>query len=108
MADRGKKYLGTYFEPEVVIRLARILNILAWVVAGIYAADFVLALGVFALQFLRGYMLAMGVTDLMQQLLFILERPLHGIVYFAVLQVLSKGLLIFLDVETNTRRAGRS
>jgi hypothetical protein len=98
-----KTFLGTYFDQDATLRLARVLRVLSWVVAAIYAVDVLLALGVFGMQYLRGFMVGMGITDLAQNVLFILERPLHGIVYFAVLQTLSAGILIFMDVEDNTR-----
>jgi hypothetical protein len=60
------------------------------------------------LQAARGFMVGMGPTDLAQNVLYIVERPLHGVLYFALLQALSKGLLILLDMEENTRRAARS
>ena len=104
MRDREGKFLGTYFDRDAVMRLARILNILAWVVAAIYAVDLAVGVGTLMLQYLRGLMFGMGFTDIAQNALYVLERPVHGIVYFAVLQVLSKGLLILLDLEDNTRR----
>jgi hypothetical protein len=36
-----------------------------------------------------------------------LQQPLPGVFYFFALQAVSKGLLIFLDMEDNTRRAAR-
>lgn len=108
MNDKDKRFLGTYFDREAVIRWSRVLAVLAWVVAGIYAVDLVLGLTVFGLQMARGFMLGLGPTDLAQNILYILERPLHGVLYFAILMVLSQGLLIALDVEENTRRAARS
>ena len=36
-----------------------------------------------------------------------LQQPLPGVFYFFGLQALSKALLIFLDMEDNTRRAAR-
>lgn len=107
MAEEKRKFLGTYFDRDAVIRISQVFRVLAWAVAVIYALDLCVSLGVFALQFLRGFMVGMGFTDQLQQLLYILERPLHGIIYFAVLQALAKGLLILLDVEDNTRRAAR-
>ena len=98
-------FLGTYFDRDSTLRLARVLRVLSWVVGAVYAFDVVLSLGVFGLQYLRGFMVGMGLTDLMQNLLFILERPVHGVVYFAVLQTLAAGILIFMDVEDNTRAA---
>ena len=107
MSDQEGRFLGTYFDRDIVIRWSRIIAILSWVVAAIYAADLVVGLTVMILQYVRGFMMGMGMTDVLQSLLYIIERPLHGILYFALLQVMSKGLLIALDVEENTRRAAR-
>ena len=101
-----RKFLGTYFDRDGVMRLSRILRTLAWVVAGIYALDLLVGLGTFGLQYLRGFIGGLGITDLAQNLLFILERLVHGVVYFAVLQTLAEGILILMDVEDNTRAAG--
>jgi hypothetical protein len=37
-----------------------------------------------------------------------LLQPLPGVFYFFGLQAISKGLLIFLDMEDSTRRAARN
>ncbi len=107
MSGDKERFLGTFFDREAVMRVARALMILSWVVVAIYAADVVVGLGSFALQYARGFMGGMGFTDIFQNLLYVLERPLHGIIYFAVLQTLGHGLQIALDVEENTRRAAR-
>jgi hypothetical protein len=107
MNDKQTRFLGTYFDRDLVMRLSRTLSILSWVVVAIYAADLALGLTVIGLQYARGFMVGMGVTDLLQQLLYVIERPLHGILYFAVLETLAHGLLIALDIEDNTRREAR-
>ena len=107
MTDNDTHFLGTFFDREGVIRFARIFLILSWVIATIYAADLLINLAVFGLQFARGFLSGMGFTDIFQNVLYILERPLHGIIYFAVSQTLGRGLLIALDIEENTRRAAR-
>ena len=107
MSEREGHFLGTYFDRDAVIRWSRIIAILAWIVAGIYAVDLLLGTTVMVLQWLRGFITMMGVTDVLQQVLYIVERPVHGVLYFALLQALSKGLLIALDMEENTRRAAR-
>jgi hypothetical protein len=107
MANENERFLGTYFDRDAVIRMARIVAILSWVVAGIYILDILVGGGVFLLQYMRGFMNGMGFTDILQNILYILERPLHGMLYFAAMQAVSKGLLIFLDVEDNTRRTAR-
>ncbi len=107
MAEDEKRFLGTYFDPDAVIRFARVALILAWVILAVYAADGLLGLVMFGLQYARGFLAGMGFTDIFQNVLYILERPVHGILYFAVLQTLGRGLLIALDLEENTRRAAR-
>ncbi|HET6846912.1 MAG TPA: hypothetical protein VFH29_08750 [Anaerolineales bacterium] len=105
--DKERQFLGTYFDRNAVIRWSRVIQILAWVIAGIYATDLLVGTTVMVLQYARGFMVMQGPTDLMQQALYVIERPVHGILYFALLQALSKGLLIALDMEENTRRAAR-
>ena len=107
MTEEKEKFLGAYFDRDAVIHMARVIEILSWIVAAIYVLDFVTGMGVFILQILRGLMYMPGFTDYVQSVLYILERPLHGALYFAAMQAVSKGMLIFLDVEDNTRRAAR-
>jgi hypothetical protein len=49
----------------------------------------------------------MGVTDVLQSILPLFEQPLRGVVYFVVLQTAAQALLLFMDMEDNTRRAAR-
>jgi len=77
------------------------------VVAGFYALDLLVGVGIYLLQYWRGQIVGMGFTGNLQNFLFILEPLLRGILYFAGLQAASKGLLIYLDIEDNTRRAAR-
>ena len=107
MTEGNERFLGTYFYRDAVIRMSRVIAILSWIVAGIYILDILVGGGVFLLQYIRGFMAGMGFTDKLQSLVFLLERPLHGALYFSAMQAVAKGLLIFLDVEDNTRRAAR-
>jgi hypothetical protein len=107
LTNSEKSFLGTFFDQDAVLRFARVFLILSWVIAAIYAADVLIGLAVFGLQFARGFLSGMGFTDIFQNVLFIIERPVHGILYFAVLQTLGRGLQIALDIEENTRRAAR-
>jgi hypothetical protein len=59
MTDGNGRFLGTYFDRDAVIRMARIIAILSWVVAGIYAFDILVSAGVFVLQYARGFMAGM-------------------------------------------------
>jgi hypothetical protein len=107
MTEPKEHFLGTYFDRDAALRMAKVIAILSWVVAGIYAFDLVLSLGILILQYVRHIISPMGPTDVAQNLLFVFERPLHGVLYFAAMQAISKGMLILLDVEDNTRRAAR-
>ena len=107
MNDKDRRFLGTYFDRDSVMRWSRIIMILAWITAGIYAVDMAVSIGIMGLQYARGFMQGMGPTDWIQQFLYILEKSLHGVLYFAMLIAISKGMLIALDVEENTRRAAR-
>ncbi len=67
----------------------------------------ILSVGVDTLQILRGFWAGMGFTDMVQNYLSAFEQPLHGLVYSFALWGISQLLLIFLDIEDNTRRAAR-
>lgn len=107
MSESKGSFLGTYFDRDAVLRMARVIAILSWVVAAIYVLDVAVATGQFVLQYVRGFMQGMGFTDKLMNFLYILERPLHGALYFAAMQAVSKGMLMLLDVEDNTRRAAK-
>jgi hypothetical protein len=103
--SQPRHFLGTYFDRDAVLRVARWGEILAWVVVGVYAFDLLLALGIFLLQVLRGFMQGMGFSDLLMNIVLIVERPFRGVVYFLALQGISKALLILMDMEESMRRA---
>jgi len=105
--EKGSGFMGTYFDRTVVLRIVRVAEIASWVVLVVYGIQMLLSAGVLVLQFLRGFMQGMGFTDLLQQILWVLEQPFRGIVYFVGLQAVAKILLMFMDIEDNTRRAAR-
>lgn len=107
MDANQEKFLGTYFDRDVVIKVSRISEIISWIVMGVYAVDLLLAIIVFILQNLRGFMMGWGVTDLLTNILYIIERPFRGFVYFVALQGIAKTLLILMDMEENFRRLAR-
>jgi hypothetical protein len=100
-------FLGTYFDKDTVIRLSRASKILAWTVLGVYGIQLILSIGIDIQQILSGFWVGMGFPDIFQNFLVAFEQPLHGVVYFFALLGISQLLLIFLDVEDNTRRAAR-
>jgi hypothetical protein len=107
MEDKHSNFPGTYFNKDTVLRMARGLKILAWIIVVIYGGQLILSIGVNTLQILRGFWAGMGITDMIQNYLFAFEQPLHGLVYSFALWGVSQLLLIFLDIEDNTRRAAR-
>ncbi len=107
MERKDQGFLGTYFNKDVVLRIAAVARVLAWVVVGIYALQWLFQALATALQILRGFWVGMGFTDYANNIVFLFEQPLRGFVYFVVLQGLAQGLLMFMDIEENTRRAAR-
>ena len=108
-SDNSKtNFAGTYFDHDSVLRIARLANIFAWASLIYYAVQVGLALTVFMLQVLRGLITLPGFTDIIQQLMWILQPALPALWNFIGLQAVGKVLLIFMDIEDNTRRAART
>jgi hypothetical protein len=105
--EKREDFLGTYFSKDTVLKLASVARFFSWIVAGFYVAQWLLQVGTFFLQFARGFWTGMGFTDITQNILWLFEQPLRGLVYFVVLQGVAQALLMFMDVEDNTRRAAR-
>lgn len=104
--SKNEKFMGTYFNRDTILKITRWADILSWVVVVVYALDFIFAAGSFALTYFRGFW-GGGFTDLAINILYIVERPFRGVVYFIALQGIGKTLLILMDMEDNTRRAAR-
>ena len=108
-SDNSKtNFAGTYFDRDSVLRIARLANIFAWISLIYYAVQVALALTVFTLQIARGLITLPGFTDIIQQLMWILQPALPALWNFIGLQAVGKVLLIFMDMEDNTRRAARA
>lgn len=105
--EKSSSFMGTYFDQSIVLRIVRVSEIASWVVLVIYTFQLLVSALTLALQYIRGIMPIMGFTDIFQQILFVLEQPFRGIVYFIGLQAIAKILLMFMDIEANTRRAAR-
>ena len=106
---RQAGFLGTYFDRDGVLRLSRWADVVAWVLLTIFLVSWLSTFLIFLGQYLSGMYFDKGATFLNALSLFTgqLLQPLPGILYFFSLQAVSKGLLIFLDMEDNTRRAAR-
>lgn len=105
--DSKTNFAGTYFDRDSVLRLARLADIFAWASLLYYAAQVVVSLTSFTLQIARGFIVLPGFTDLAQQILWLFQPALPGLWNFIGLQAVGKILLIFMDMEDNTRRAAR-
>ncbi len=105
--ERRANFLGTYFNKDIVMRLSRLAIIISWVVAGVYGLEFLVQCLATIMQIIQGFWIGWGVTEVFQTILSIFEQPLRGVVYFVVLQGVAQVLLLFMDLEDNTRRAAR-
>jgi hypothetical protein len=105
--DKTTHFLGTYFSKDAILRLVSAAKIISWVVVGIYAFEWLIQALAMVLQISGGSWTGMGFTDVAQSILYLFEQPLRGVVYFIVLQGVAQGLLMFMDMEDNTRRAAR-
>lgn len=105
--EKNENFLGTYFSKETILRINRVAKILSWVVVAIYALQWFFQVVSFLLQVVRGYWFGMGLTDYANSIMALFEMPLRGLVYFVVLQAAAQVLLMFMDIEDNTRRAAR-
>ena len=107
MDEKHSHFSGTYFNKDSVSRLATTARIFAWIVAVYYLVQWIVQFGTQVLQIGRGFWAGMGITDIAQNILMQFEQPLRGLIYFVLLQGVAQFLLIFMDIEDNTRRGAR-
>jgi multidrug transporter EmrE-like cation transporter len=105
--EKSGNFLGTYFSKNTVLRLASVARLISWVVLAVYALLWLIQALAMGLQIARGFWTGMGFTDVVQNVLYLFEQPLRGVVYYVVLQGVSQALLMFMDMEENTRRVAR-
>jgi len=107
--EKQERFLGAYFDRDVVLRLSRAADILSWIILTIYVLYTLVSILLFFSQYFNGMFFDKGSTFLMTFNIFMpyLIQPLPGVFYFFGLQALSKGMQILLDMEDNTRRAAR-
>lgn len=107
--EKNERFLGIYFDRDVVLKVARWAKILAWVVAGIYAFTWIVSVGQFTVQFYTGMFYIKGINffDYLSYFTPFLTQPVPGVLYFFALQGIGSMLQILMDVEDNTRRAAR-
>jgi hypothetical protein len=105
--EKRENFLGTYFSKDSILRLTSVAKVLSWVVVGVYTLEWSVQALAMILQIVRGFWTGMGFTDVFQSILYLFEQPLRGAVYFVVLQGVIQVLLLFMDMEDNTRRVAR-
>ena len=105
--EKTSNFLGTYFSKDAVLRLVSVARSLSWVIVGVYLLEWLSQALAMITQVSSGSWTGMGFTDVAQSVLYLFEQPLRGVVYFVVLQAVAHGLLMFMDLEDNTRRAAR-
>jgi hypothetical protein len=102
-------FLGTYFDPNAALRIARLAGILAWVLLAVYVYTTLVSIGQFWFLVASGAVSYEG-TNIFDRLsipTLQLSQLSPGLVYFVTLKVAQQALLILLDVEDNSRRAAR-
>lgn len=107
--EKKTGFLGTYFDRDVSLRLARWTGILAWVLLGMYTYSTLVSIGQFWSYVDAGtnpYANA-NIFDKLSVPTMQISQLVPGLVYFTMLKVAQQVLLILLDVEDNSRRAAR-
>jgi len=104
-----ERFFGTYFDRDSVLRLSRWADVVAWVTLTLYIIIWIFSLLLFASQVTSGIYFGkgMGILGVFSMFQPFLTQPVPGILAFFGLQAVSKGLLIMLDMEDNSRRAAR-
>jgi hypothetical protein len=105
--ENRTNFLGTYFNKNIILRISGFAKVFSWIVLGIYALQWLLQISATVIQITRGFWTGMGVTDVFLNIFSVFDPPLRGIVYFVVLQAVAEGLLLFMDIEDNSRRTAR-
>jgi hypothetical protein len=108
--EKQEKFFGAYVDRDVVLRLSRWIEGTAWVVLTVYTLTWLASVVMFVSQLMAGLYFAKGSESFLTTFTLFtpyLQQFFPGIFYFFGFQAISKLLLIFLDVEDNTRRAAR-
>ena len=102
-------YLGTYFDRDSILRLSRWADVASWVTLTVYVVTWLGQVVLYLSQYFNGMMGDKGMTFLMGFNMFspYLTQVFPGVIYFFVLQAISRAMLVLMDMEDNTRRAAR-
>lgn len=107
--EKRTEFLGTYFNRDTALRVARWAGILAWVLLAMYLYTTLVSIGQYWSLVVSGGVSFAGLTffDRLSIPTMQLSQLAPGVVYFVMLRVAQQALLILLDVEDNSRRAAR-
>lgn len=107
--ERPTRFMGTYFDRDAVLRLARFANVLAWIILGFYVYTTLVSIGQFWSLVASGAASYAGVNifDRLSIPTMQISQLAPGLLYFTLLKTAQQVLLILLDVEDNARRAAR-
>jgi hypothetical protein len=107
--EKQTSYFGTYFDRDSILRIARWADIVAWVTLTIYILTWLSSLLLTLSQYYNGMFFekGMGFLNAINYFSPYFTQALPGVFYFFGLQAVSKGLLILMDMEDNTRRAAK-
>lgn len=108
-SEKRTGFLGTYFDRDASLRIARLAGILAWIILGLYVYTTLVSTGQFLFLVASGAVNYAGanIFDRMSIPTLQISQLTPGVVYFVMLKVAQQALLILLDVEDNSRRAAR-
>jgi hypothetical protein len=103
------RFLGTYFDRDVVLKMAHWAKVLAWVGTGFYLLAWAASFSQFLIQLSTGLFTIKGMTflDILNYFAPFFTQPLPAVLYFFALQGIASVLQILLDVEDNSRRVAR-
>ena len=102
-------FIGTYFDREAVLRVARFAGGLAWALLILYVYNTIASIGQFWL-LLASEEVSYANANIFDRMMIPTSPFNHlapGLVYFAMLRTAQQVLLILLDMEDNSRRAAR-
>ena len=107
--EKTARFLGTYFDRDHVLSIARLAGIFSWIALGIYILSAGTSFAQFMIQYVTGvfFQKGMSVADHISFFIPYLLQLLTGLLYFAALKFVQQALVILLDIEDNTRRAAR-
>lgn len=101
-------FAATYFDRDSILRLARLADIFSWITLAFFCVQALVSLGVYVLQIARGLIVIGGFTDVAQQLVWMFQPIVPGLMYFIGIQAIGKFLLILMDMEDSLRRIARN